>query len=146
MSKRVFITLLQTCMIAGLPRSPAEGVQEVPVDEAKRLIDANMAEMADMDGAGEDADDDGLEKMKVPELKKIADAEKVEFGSGTSKADLIAAIRGSRDRADAKVALAGFDRDKLIEIANTEKVEFAADATADQIRDAIFAHTFPPAA
>jgi hypothetical protein len=146
MSKRVFITLLQTCMIAGLPRSPAEGVQEVPVDEAKRLIDANMAELADMDGAGEDGDDDGLEKMKVPELKKLAEAEQVEFGSGTSKADLIAAIRGSRDRADAKAALAEFDRDKLIEIAKTEEVEVADDATDDQIREAIFVKTFPPAA
>lgn len=145
MSKRVFITLLQTCMIAGLPRSPAEGVQEVPVDEAKRLIDANMAELADMDGAGEESDDDGLEQMKVPELKKLAEAEQVQLGSGTGKADLIAAIRGSRDRADAKAALADFDRDKLIEIANTEKVEIADDATDDQIREAIFAHTFPPA-
>ena len=48
------IRLLATCMIAGLPRSPAEGVQTVPEDEALRLIEAGQAVDADQDveGAG----------------------------------------------------------------------------------------------
>ena len=146
MNKRVFITLLQTCMIAGLPRSPAEGVQEVDKAEAERLIEAKMAEYADMGGDDEDADSDGLDKMKLPELKKLADAEKVEFSAKTTKAELIASIRESRDRADAKAALASFDREKLIEITKTDEVEVADDATDDDIRDAIFAKAFPPAA
>lgn len=49
MTKMVAIILLQTCMIAGLPRSPVEGVQIVPEDEAERLIDQGMAEIADME-------------------------------------------------------------------------------------------------
>lgn len=144
MSKRVFITLLQTCMIAGLPRSPAEGVQEVDAADAKRLIDANMAELADMGGDGEDTDDDGLDKQTVAQLKKLATDEKAEFAANASKADLISVIREGRDRADAKEALAGFDRAKLLEIAATDEVEVADDATDDQIREAIFAKTFPP--
>ena len=145
MSKRVIITLLATCMIAGLPRSPVEGAQEVDEDEAKRLIDAGMAEMADMGAEPDDADVDGLDEMKVPDLKRVAEAEQIGFSSSISKADLIAAIRDGRDRADAKTTLAGFDRAKLIEIAAGDEVEVGDDATDDQIREAIFAKTFPPA-
>ena len=147
MSKRVFITLLQTCMINGLPRSPAEGVQEVEKGDADRLIEANMAELADMSGEddGSEGGDDGLDKQTVSQLKKLATDEKVVFATGASKADLVAAIRDGRDRADARVALAGFDRDRLLEIAKKDEVQIADDATDDQIREAIFDHTFPPA-
>lgn len=146
MSKRVFITLLQTCMINGLPRSPAEGVQEVEKGDADRLIEANMAELADMSGEDDGSEgDDGLDKQTVPQLKKLATDERVVFAAGANKADLITAIRDGRDRADAREALAGFDRDRLLEIAKKDEVQIADDATDDQIREAIFDHTFPPA-
>jgi hypothetical protein len=47
--KFVAIRLLATCMIAGLPRSPAEGLQTVPEADAKRLIEAGQAVDAEAD-------------------------------------------------------------------------------------------------
>ena len=48
--KLVTIALLQTCMIAGLPRSPVEGNQTVPEDEAKRHFDSVLAVFVNDDG------------------------------------------------------------------------------------------------
>lgn len=144
MSKRVIITLLQTCMIAGLPRSPAEGAQEVDVAEAKRLVDSNMAEYADMEVADED-DSDGLDKNTVAQLKVIATNEKVEFASGANKDGLLKAIRDQRDRVAARETLDGSDRAKLAEIAKSEGVDFTDETDDATLRDAIFAKAFPPA-
>ena len=149
MSKRVIITLLQTCMIAGLPRSPAEGAQDVDVAEAKRLVDANMAEYADMDVAGDDEGDDDdrddhLEKKSVKQLKAIAKQMSLDLAANATKSQLIDAIRVGV-RVEAQARLAEFDRDRLIEIAEGEEVEVAEGATDDQIREAILAKAFPPA-
>jgi hypothetical protein len=142
MRKRVIITLLATCMIAGLPRSPVEGAQEVDEDEAKRLVDAGMAELADIEVADED-DGDGLDKRTVTQLKVIATNEKVEIASGANKDAMLEAIRNHRDRVAARQTLDDADRAKLAEIAKTEGVEFT-DATDDAaLRDAIFAKAFP---
>lgn len=144
MSKRVIITLLQTCMIADLPRSPAEGAQEVEVAEAKRLVDAKMAEYADIDVADEDHSD-GLDKNTVAQLKVIATNEKVEFASGANKNALLKAIRDQRDRVAARETLDGSDRAKLAEIAKSEGVDFTDETDDADLRDAIFAKAFPPA-
>lgn len=148
MSKRVFITLLQTCMIAGLPRSPVEGVQEVDAGEAKRLVDAGMAEMADV--GGDDADDDGLDGKTVKELRDLAKADEVKVESDANKAALIAAIRKHREddaaaREALKTELDGLDGEKLAERATADEVTYAEGADAGVIREAIFAKHFPPA-
>lgn len=49
MPKLVAISLMQTCIIGGLPRSPVEGVQYVSEEEAERLIEQNMAQLATVD-------------------------------------------------------------------------------------------------
>lgn len=150
MSKRVYITLLQTCMIAGLPRSPAEGVQEVDKKDADRLIDANMAELADMSGEavgdGDDDDhEDHLESRSVKQLRAIAKRGSITVPTNATKPQLIEAIRlGVREQA--RDQLKGYDRERLLEIVKDEELVVAEDATDDEIREAIFDHTFPPAA
>lgn len=146
MTKLVAIRLLQTCMIGSLPRSPVEGVQFVPKDEADRHIGAGMAELADVDGDDAGSEADGLDKLKLPELKKLADAEKVVLRANATRADFIAAIRDSRDRVEAKETLSVFDRAKLLEIVKDDEVEVADGASDDEIREAILTKTFPCAA
>ncbi len=132
MTKLVAITLLQTCIIAGLPRSPVEGNQTVPEDDAKRLVEAGMAVYFE-DGE-EQVEDDGLDKLGVTALRKIVKDEGVtvpEFTRETEKAVTIDAIRAKRenpgDRLDAMTP------EKLRETATAEGVEFAADAEDDAI-------------
>jgi hypothetical protein len=91
------ITLLSTCIIAGLPRSPIEGIQTVEEDEANRLIDAGMAEDADVDvdvDGGEEGD--GLDDMKVPALRELAKTENVTIEGDANKASIIESIRRHR--------------------------------------------------
>lgn len=135
--KLVVITLLQTCMIAGLPRSPAEGNQTVPESEAKRLVDARMAELVDVETEAED-EGDGLDKLGITKLRSIAKDEEVtvpKFVKETEKEITIAAIRAKReapnDRLDAMTP------EKLRETAKAEDVEFADDATDAAIIEAI---------
>lgn len=135
MAKLVAIALLQTCMIAGLPRSPAEGNQTVPESDAKRLVDAGMAEVVEIEGEDEG---DGLDKMGITNLRKLAKDEGVtvpNFTKETEKGVTIAAIRAKReapnDRLDAMTP------EKLRETAKAEGVEFADDATDAAIIEAI---------
>lgn len=134
--KLVHITLLATCMIAGLPRSPVEGVQTVPEDEAKRLVDAKMAEFAEVEG--EEADDDGLDKLGITKLRVLAKDEGVtvpEFTKENEKELTVAAIRAKRDAPNDQ--LDTLSPEKLRETAKAEGVEFADDATDDVIIAAI---------
>lgn len=143
MSKRVIITLLQTCMIAGLPRSPIEGAQEVDEAEAQRLVEAGMAELADIQPA-DDAGGGDLSENTVKQLREIAKVEGVEVASGADKAALIAAIEDHREERElAREELDGFDLAKLREIAEAGEVDIAADADEATIRDALMADRFP---
>lgn len=90
--KMVSITLLATCMIAGVPRSPVEGVQTVPEDDAERLIDSGMAELADEEDAFAD-----LDTKTVEQLRAIAHEHEIDLEGKTKKADIIAAIRANYD-------------------------------------------------
>lgn len=135
--KLVTIALLQTCMIAGLPRSPVEGNQTVPEDEAKRHVDSGMAEYVNDDG--EDSEEsDGLDKLGVTKLRALAKEEGVtvpEFTKDTEKDVTIAAIRAKRDNPDDR--LDAMTPEKLRETATAEGVEFAADADDAAVIDAI---------
>lgn len=141
----IAITLLQTCMIAGLPRSPVEGVQTVPEDEAERLVDSNMAEYADM-GDGDEDDSIGLQSLSIKELVELAALEGVAIKSRASKPELLSAIGDHRDRVAAKKTLDEADRAKLAEIATSEGVTFSDDTNDEALREAIFAKAFPPTA
>lgn len=145
MKKMVFITLLQTCMIAGLPRSPVEGAQEVPEDEAKRLVDAGMAEIAEI--ADTDAeDDDDLDKKSIKDLKALLKSEGGEAAGNATKDDLIAAINAGRERNAFAVELGALDKAGLVARAKADDVTHAEDADEAALREAITAKRFPPAA
>jgi hypothetical protein len=97
--KMMAIRLLTTCIIAGLPRSPVEGIQTVPEPEGKRLIDLKMAEAAEGDVEREDADPgDGLEAKGMTEkkLRELAGAEGATVEGDADKPTIIAAIRARR--------------------------------------------------
>lgn len=135
--KMVSISLLATCMIGGLPRSPVEGVQTVPEDEAKRLVEANMAEFADI--SGDDGEDgvagDDLDDKTVAQLTAIAKEESVTLPDKPKKADIVAAIRAKRDAADDR--LDAMDEAKLRETAAAETVAVADEAKPEDIIAAI---------
>jgi hypothetical protein len=148
MMKLKAITLLSTCIIAGLPRSPIEGVQTVPEDEANRLIEAGMAEDASGDVEVED-ENDGLDAMKVPALRSLAADEGITLAGGANKATIIAAIRSAReDEArgnadrdhDDEGADDGLDEMTVAELralADEEKVAIEGDANKASIVAAI---------
>lgn len=85
------IALLGACVIAGAVRYPSEGHQTVDDDEARRLIEAGLAEEADAEEV-----DDGLDEHTVAELRKPADEDGVDLGHAKAKPDIIAAIRAHR--------------------------------------------------
>jgi hypothetical protein len=99
MMKLYPVRLLQTAMIAGRPRSPAEGIQMVSEAERARLIENNQAEEADADVDDVDDPGDGLDKMTVPNLRDLAEKEGVTIEDGAKKAAIVAAIRAKRDAA-----------------------------------------------
>jgi len=82
-------------VIRGAVRYPVEGLIPVDDDEYDRLVEADAIELDD-DEDGED--DDGLEAMKLADLKKLADddSDKVDLGTATRKADIVSAIRKHR--------------------------------------------------
>lgn len=137
------IRLLKTTMIAGLPRSPAEGIQTVAPDEAKRLIALGMAMDADFEIDLADEHDDGLEAKNVKTLRKLAKDEGADVEGDANKDAVIAAIRAKR-AADAAASSPGSDDDldgkdeaALREIATAEEVEIAADTSVEDIVAAI---------
>jgi hypothetical protein len=95
MSKMRNIRLLATSIIAGVPRSPAEGIQTVTAEEAEHLIANDQAVDAEDEVDHGDAGD-GLDGKSVKDLREIAKAETVEIDAGAKKADIVAAIRAKR--------------------------------------------------
>ncbi|MGA1800197.1 hypothetical protein VH567_15610 [Sphingomonas sp. 4RDLI-65] len=86
------IVLLGATVIAGAVRYPSEGPIPVRDDaEADRLVEMKLAEHAD-----EATDGDGLDDIKVEDLKKLATEEKVDLGDAKNKPDIIKAIRAHR--------------------------------------------------
>lgn len=137
MTKLVAIALLQTCMIAGLPRSPVEGNQTVPEDEAERLVKSGMAAYLEEE---EQDEGDGLDKLGVTALRKLVKEEGVtvpEFTKETERAITVAAIRAKRENPGDR--LDTLTPEVLRATATAEGVEFAADATDEVIIAAIAA-------
>ena len=90
------IILLAAAVVGGAVRYPIEGPLTLQDDEADNLIDNGSAELADIDQ--EDGVGDGLDDTKVDDLKALAEAEGVDLGEATRKADIIAAIRKHREQ------------------------------------------------
>lgn len=89
------IQIVGVAVVAGAVRHAIEG--PIPVrddEEAKRLVKLGMAEFADEEAEGDD--DEDLDAMQVPDLKKLAADEGMDLGSATKKADIIAAIHAHR--------------------------------------------------
>jgi len=93
------VTLNGPAVIAGAIRYPVEGSQTVTDAEAKRLKDGGFldGEPTDLDDeqTGEDVGD-GLDNETVADLKATAEAEGIDLGEATKKADILAAIRAAR--------------------------------------------------
>lgn len=150
MTKLVAISLLQTCMIAGLPRSPVEGVQFVTPEEADRLIEANQATLAEIEGDDAEDEGDGLDAMSVKNLRALAKAEGATVEGDANTDAVIAAIRAHREdvakaREELRAELDGLAGEPLVERAKADEVTIAEGADDAAIREAIFAKHFPPA-
>ncbi len=139
MKTLVNIILLQTCMIAGVPRSPVEGVQTVPCDRDDPddyivgLVAAKQADWADIEGEEEPADD--LDKKNLKQLRTIAKDEGATVEGDANKATIIAAIRAKRDAPNDR--LDAMDEAQLRETAASEGVEIAEGDGVDAIIEAI---------
>ena len=91
------IVLLSAAIVAGAVRYPTEGPLSVHDKEADRLIESELAELAEVEPFGEDEEDEGkLENLTVDKLKHLAADENIELGEATKKAEIIAAIEKHR--------------------------------------------------
>lgn len=141
MSKMIYVRLLSTAIIAGVPRSPVEGIQSVSDDEAKRLVDAGQAEYADGDvdqsDSDFDANSDGLDKKNKAALAKIAKDESITLETDANKATMIAAIRKGRSDRDFATTLDGLDEAALRKHAEDAGITLEDDLDEAGIRAAI---------
>jgi hypothetical protein len=87
------LRLLGPAIVAGAVRYPTEGPIPVQDVEADRLVENGLAEAIEDD---DDGFDDDLDGKAVADLKTVAADEKVDLGSATTKAKIIAAIRAHR--------------------------------------------------
>jgi len=78
---------------SGALRHPAEGPLTIDDVTADRW---RAAGLLDEEAEYQEADEDGLDGLKVEDLKKIATEEAVDLGAATTKPDIIAAIRAHR--------------------------------------------------
>lgn len=85
------IQLKGPAIINGAVRYPVEGAISVTDDDAR-----TQRENDNVDDGDDADDDDGLDRTKVEDLKKLAEEEGVDLGDATKKADIITAIRAHR--------------------------------------------------
>lgn len=93
------VTLSAARIINGAVRYPVEGPIPVSDEEYDRLVEAGAIEEPEDEDEDEDAeadDEDGLESLKLDELKTLAAEEQIDLGDATKKADIIEAIRVGR--------------------------------------------------
>ena len=122
------VRLLQTAMIAGKPRSPAEGIQMVSQEERDRLIAARQAEDAEADVDRKDDDGgDGLDGKTVKDLRALAKTEGATIEGDANKATILTAIRDRRALFDGSGIDVGPD-DGLRTLAGKEGFTVADDA------------------
>lgn len=92
------VNLIGPAVIAGAVRYPIEGALTVSDAEAEQLKESGR-----LDGEPEDLpeeaeeEDDGLDALKVDELKSLAADEGIDLGGATTKPAMVAAIRVGRE-------------------------------------------------
>lgn len=91
------VNLIGPAVIAGAVRYPVEGALTVSDAEAEQLkgsgrLDGDPEDIPELG----DADDDGLDHLKVEELKSLASDRGIPLDGATTKATIIAAIRAGR--------------------------------------------------
>lgn len=79
--------------LAGPVTIPAGAEATVELNEAEHTVAMLMGWFEEVDGDGE------LDGMKVADLKALAEAEGIDLGDATKKADIIAAIELAREAA-----------------------------------------------
>lgn len=83
----------------------ASQVREIAVGEkitgdlARVAIEQGWADEVRAEPSEPEVDNDGLDKLKVDELKALAESETIDLGVATRKDDIIAAIRSAREAA-----------------------------------------------
>lgn len=92
------VNLIGPAVIAGAVRYPIEGALTVTDAEAEQLKASGRldGEPEDLPEDGEPDEDDGLDALKGEELKSLAGDEGIDLGGATTKAAMVAAIRGAR--------------------------------------------------
>jgi hypothetical protein len=68
---------------------------QITEERARDLVKSKLAEASEVD-EDDDGENDGLNDMKVPELKELAAKETIDLGTATTKPAIIAAIRAHR--------------------------------------------------
>lgn len=83
-----------------------EAGETVPVNDEKRgitderaqdIVDGGRGEFHEVDDEGDLDAGDGLDAMKVADLKKLADEEAIDLGNAAKKDEIVAAIRAARE-------------------------------------------------
>ncbi|MDX3885992.1 MAG: hypothetical protein QHC65_16330 [Sphingomonas sp.] len=86
------IVIFAATLVAGAVRQPCEGPIPVSDEEAERLVGLGLAETEEEEEREEPDDAADLAGLTVDQLKSVAEAEGVDLGEATKKADIIAAI------------------------------------------------------
>lgn len=82
---------------AGETVSVSDDKRGITDERAQDIVDAGRGEFHEV----EDEDDldagDGLDAMKVADLRKLADEENIDLGNAAKKDEIVAAIRAARE-------------------------------------------------
>lgn len=92
------VNLIGPAVIAGAVRYPIEGALTVSDAEADQLQASGRldGDPEDLPEEGEPEEDDGLDALKVDELKALAADEGIDLTGATNKAAMVVAIRSAR--------------------------------------------------
>lgn len=93
------VNLIGPAVIAGAVRYPIEGALTVSDAEAEQLKASGRldGDLEDLPEEGEADEDDGLDALKVDELKALATDDGIDLTGATNKAAMVAAIRAARE-------------------------------------------------
>jgi hypothetical protein len=93
------VNLIGPAVIAGAVRYPIEGALTVSDAETEQLKASGRldGDPEDLPEEGEADEDDGLDALKVDELKALAADDGIDLTGTTNKAAMVAAIRAGRE-------------------------------------------------
>lgn len=88
--------LFGPALINGAVRYPAEGPIVLTDADAERVVELKLGEEIEEAGEDEGGEEAPLDRLTVPDLMKLAEAEQVPLNGATKKAEIIAAIEKHR--------------------------------------------------